>query len=276
MNSIAVANFFWEGSALGAQEYACISSFCMNGFTARVYSYRSLKIPPGAVLCDAATVLPARELRRYTQGGSPENLAAFSDAFRYRLLRSQGGWWFDTDVICLAPVEQFASLVVQKPRRFSAGWEDHQQINGAVLYVDDAQVLDALIDDLERVGDVFEWGAIGPKLITSVLQRLNLARVAESSSVYYPIHYNEFIRLYEPDHYEWCKERADGALAVHLWNEFRARYFIPSTILPPAGSFVYRRLLQACPSLHPHRLYHSRLFALWSITLACRGTTTGF
>ncbi|MBK9199815.1 hypothetical protein [Candidatus Skiveiella danica] len=101
---------------------------------------------------------------------------------------------------------------------------------------------------MERVGDVF-GSKTGPKLITSVLQRLNLARVAESSSVYYPIHYNEFIRLYEPDHYEWCKERADGALAVHLWNEFRARYFIPSTILPPAGSFVYRRLLQACPEL---------------------------
>ncbi|MBK9199814.1 capsular polysaccharide synthesis protein [Candidatus Skiveiella danica] len=99
----------------------------MNGFTARVYSYRSLKIPPGAVLCDAATVLPARELRRYTQGGSPENLAAFSDAFRYRLLRSQGGWWFDTDVICLAPVEQFVSPCRSKAAAILAGWEDHQQ-----------------------------------------------------------------------------------------------------------------------------------------------------
>jgi hypothetical protein len=246
---LEVANFFWEGSALGMQERACITSFCDHGFDVRVYSYRQLEIPPKAVLRDAATILPYSEIGRYTQGGMPGNLAAFSDAFRYHLLRKESGWWFDTDVLCSAPVKQFVDIVVAKATRFSAGWEDEHQVNGAVLYLADARLLDALIEDLTRVGYVFEWGAIGPKLITSTLRRLRLETLADETSLYYPIHYNEFIRLYDPDQYEWCEEKSQGALAIHLWNEFRTIFSLPNNLLPPTGSFLHTRLLNVCPSL---------------------------
>ena len=100
--NIEYANFFWHGASLSLQEYICISSFVKNGFKVRVYSYNNLTIPEGAELSDASEILPVTDLRKYTQAGMSGNLAAFSDAFRYHLIDKRGGWWFDTDVICLA------------------------------------------------------------------------------------------------------------------------------------------------------------------------------
>ena len=38
----------------------------------------------------------------YTDALHVGSVAGFSNLFRYELLRRDGGWWVDTDVLCLA------------------------------------------------------------------------------------------------------------------------------------------------------------------------------
>lgn len=246
------ANFFWHGSPLGLQEYVCISSFIRNGFDVCVYSYSDLNLPEGAKLHDASEILPASDLNKYTQGGLKANLAAFSDAFRYHVLRKNGGWWFDTDVLCLATVDQFANIITNKEYGISAGYQSNDVINCGVLYLDDINLLNKLINELENAGTEFEWGEIGPTLITRVISEANLVHLIEPEDCFYPISYMYFRRLYDPGCAVWCKSQTNGSLAVHLWNEFSRRDLIPKTFLPPEGSFLYEQFVSVCPELIKH------------------------
>jgi len=243
------ANFFWHGDALSLQEYVCISSFINNGFAVHLYSYSGLNVPEGAQLHDASEILPVSHLGKYTQAGMPANITAFSDAFRYHVIKEKGGWWFDTDVVCLAKADTFAKLVSNKEIKISAGYQSPHIINGGVLYVDDASIMGRLIDELENAGTEFEWGGIGPTLFTRVINELKLSRLVESEECYYPIPYTQFRRMYEPESESWCQSRIKGSLTVHLWNEIRRRDRIPNSLMPPVGSFLRTLFITVCPEL---------------------------
>lgn len=247
--SAATANFFWEGSGLGPLESGCIASFVKAGFRVNVFSYRNLEVPEGVALRDAAGILPEASLGLYCQAGQKRNLAAFSDAFRYHLLARFGGWWFDTDMLCIGEASAFVNLATVKSPAFCAGFEDREHINGAALFVADELVIRSILDDLARSGFIFDWGEIGPKLLTRVVASLELHGVIEPPRTFYPIHFGDFAKLYDPVEREWCEAQTAGALAVHLWNEIRGRLAIPSTLLPPQGSFVHAGLVAANASL---------------------------
>jgi len=244
-----LANFFWHGAPLSLQEYVCLSSFIKNGFNVCVYSYTDLVLPKCAKLCDASEILPASDLGKYTQEGMTANLTAFSDAFRYNLIKKKGGWWFDTDVLCLASSDQFAQIVAHKEIKISAGYQNPDLIACGVLYLDDSCLIDKVLDELENAGTEFDWGEIGPTLISRVLIESNLAHLVEPEAHYYPIPYSHFRRMLDPGWTDWCKSRVNGSLAVHLWNEVRRRDRVPNSLMPPEGSFLYEAFVKVCPEL---------------------------
>lgn len=250
MNMSKVANCFWQGESLGLHNYICLSSLVQAGFALNVYSYNQvLSVPPGAELIDASLIMPATELGRYTQAGMPANLAAFSDMFRVRLLSDTGGWWFDVDVLCLAEAEIFVRLVNTKRKRVAYGYEDETYIASGVLYIEDHDLLNALLREVELMGDSFSWGAIGPKLLTRMLPELGYEQYADPPSTYYPIHFSDYPKMLLPEWKSWCNDKVAGSLALHLWNEVRRRYAIPIDLMPPRGSFLQELFIKVCPYL---------------------------
>ncbi len=247
--SIDSANFFWYGTSLSLQEYVCIASFVQKGFKVRVYSYGELDLPEGAVLADAAEILPNTDLGKYTHAGMPANITAFSDAFRYNLLKRNGGWWFDADVFCLANADKFSEIIKNKSRNISVGFESLNYINNAVLYFDDEQLLNKIILELENAGTEFGWGAIGPRLITRVIDELKLNEFVDPAGFFYSIHYDDLRRMYDPSSLEWCKAVSANSYTLHLWNEYIKVYKIPKNFIPPAGSYLYGLYLENCPQL---------------------------
>jgi hypothetical protein len=243
------AGFFWHGSPLGIYEQVCISSFVKRGFSVTVYSYEPLQLPVGAFLGDAATILPKSYLTRYTQEGRPANLPAFSDAFRYHLLAGQGGWWFDTDVVCLASADRYANLIASKEARIGMGYEDMSLVNGAVLYAGDPALVARLLTELESKGTEFRWGAIGPSLLTAVVESMGLGRQVEDQATFYPVHWEDFHKLVDPQWTQWCESRSRSSLAVHLWNEMCRRFGLPADKMPPIDSFLHRLFLEIDPGL---------------------------
>ena len=130
-----MASFFWHGGPLTLYEAACLRSFVKAGAAVRLFSFDdTLHVPAGVELWDARLYAEVSETQCFQQGHHDVSLAAFSDMFRYRLLADAPGWWFDTDVMCLQPVDAFAPLVAKSPG-LMLGEESPGQVNGAVMHV---------------------------------------------------------------------------------------------------------------------------------------------
>ena len=105
-NSAAPHTFqsFWHGDALSPYELFCLKSFIDCGYAVDLYTYDvNLVVPAGVRVCDAAELISRKEVFVYqAEGFGKGSPSAFSNHFRYRLLAEKGGWWIDTDVVCLS------------------------------------------------------------------------------------------------------------------------------------------------------------------------------
>src|SRR5258708_21072872 len=91
----------WIGDRLSAMEKLAIKSFLCQGQAFHLYVYQQPEsIPEGTTVRDANEILPAASIFKYS---GHESYAGFSDYFRFKLLLERGGWWVDTDVVCLKP-----------------------------------------------------------------------------------------------------------------------------------------------------------------------------
>src|SRR3990172_9496815 len=97
-----VADFrsFFLGSALGVLERACLASFVARGHSFTLYVYEPIAVPAGVALADAARIIPVAERDSFF-AIAPGRISQFSNGVRYHLLKEFGGWWVDTDVLCL-------------------------------------------------------------------------------------------------------------------------------------------------------------------------------
>src|SRR4051812_19813754 len=91
----------WIGAELSVMERMSIASFLAHGHEYHLYVYDDVKyVPKGALVRDANEILPSSMIFQYKHSKS---YAGFANFFRYQLLLQKGGWWVDTDVVCLKP-----------------------------------------------------------------------------------------------------------------------------------------------------------------------------
>src|ERR1041385_3961243 len=91
----------WIGPRLSAMERACLASFLRHGHEVHLYTYNDVDgVPPGVIVRDGSEILPPERIFSYREH---DTVSGFSNFFRYKLLSERGGWWVDTDVICLEP-----------------------------------------------------------------------------------------------------------------------------------------------------------------------------
>lgn len=238
------ANFFWHGPQLSLYEWACLSSFVRDGFEVRLYTFdAALEVPPSVIREDAGAFGRESEVGRFTHHGQKGSIAAFTDIFRLRLMAAKPGWWFDTDVFCLADADVFSALQ-NRSSGLLLGREDEAKVNNAVMYFSDGEVAAALLERAENIAseknDVLFWGELGPALVTSFMQE-HPERVTEvGAEVFYPVHYLETADMYLPSMTSRCETVSRNSACVHLWNEFLRRWNVPKNIYPPSGSFLYQ------------------------------------
>ena len=101
----------WVGPRLSSFERLCIRSFLDHGHQFQVVHLfeRGRGFPPEQLSEDGREVLAETTLKAFLAQGAP--LAAFSDWFRWELLRTRGGWWVDMDMVCLRPFRFESSIV---------------------------------------------------------------------------------------------------------------------------------------------------------------------
>ncbi len=232
---------FWHHGALPIRTWLCLKSFVDHGHRLVLYSYDELRVPAGVSLLDARTVLPESDVFLYGVGPGRGSVAAFSNLFRYRLLWEYGGWWVDTDVLCLKPV------IPENDVAF--GWESEAALGTAVLKLPRHHRLAERLYDrsneiLRTRKDKLEWGEIGPRLFKQVVLEAGLLGQALPKSIFYPIHWDEYELLERPTDLACVEARVKESTFVHLWNEMRRRSSLDPFALPPQGSYLSKMCIK--------------------------------
>jgi mannosyltransferase OCH1-like enzyme len=202
----------WIGSELSVMEQLSISSFLLNGHEYHLYVYNDLKyIPAGTVVMDASEILPSSRIFQYKCRPS---YAGFANFFRYKLLLKRGGWWADTDTICLKPFDfpgeyVFSSEINHKGR---------EVVNaGAIKAPPASDVMAYAWDVCQRKNPArLVWGETGPGLMAKAVIRFGLEKYKMSHKAFCPIDYEEWRKVLQPGFELLFDERT---YAIHLWNE---------------------------------------------------------
>jgi hypothetical protein len=227
---------FWAGRRVSPFEAACMAAFVRHGYAYTVYSYEEVEnLPPGVASGNAAEITDEANVRRFLIRGEP-NLSHFSDLFRYELFSRTPHIWVDTDMLMLQPMPpgDYEQLLAR---------EDARSICGAIMRLDsnDPQ-LPKLIQRTEALRDRdLAWGATGPRLLTATFNRRNILAASHDPERFFPIHYNDFWKVFLPEYRVECEALCAGAATLHLWNDRVGMLGIWKRFGPPAGSFLESR-----------------------------------
>lgn len=241
----------WVGSDLTAIERACLRSVVTNGHRLALYCYGQVNgVPDGVEVRDAEPILGSEHIFRQRNG----SVAAFSDWFRYALLRRGLGIWVDTDIYLLKPLESDGSGLF--------GEEEPGVINNSVLHLPpDSPVLRQLLELFEQrrtprwlplkarartrarelvSGQIdlsrLPWGATGPMALTALCKEFGIATRAQPVEVFNPVPWSRADWILDPA-LSLADVTTERTRAVHLWNHCIAGW---KSAAAPAGSFLHR------------------------------------
>lgn len=225
---MANVNTFFHGE-MSAYHIFCLKTFADYGHHVIVYCYDGTWIPDFCHRGVAEEILSKDKIFFVEDGGS---IACFADWFRYELLYQQGGWWIDTDVICLREYwsEEKDTIIA---------WESLEFVNIAVMKwtVADPLLRDAA-DTCARIKEKVFWGQTGPRYMTHLLKESNRISVVCEAARYYPVSHKDWRNLFDPymfDAVNDCSKQSDG---LHIWWEMCRRGGINPNVLPPLGSYL--------------------------------------
>ena len=224
----------WVGPKLSPMEQLSIRSFLFHGHDFHLYVYGPLEgVPEGTVLKDANQILSKDEFDpiRFS------SLGAFSDFFRHKLLLEKGGWWVDTDTVCLKPFDFDAPYVFSSEELQNASKTQHTN-SGNIKVPAGSDIEQYIWNECLRTNpSKIPWGAVGPALVKRAVERFGLQKYVQPPNVFCPIPYwlakefqNPSARLSIPE----------TAYAIHLWNEVWNYHHLDKTSFIPNG--LYDRL----------------------------------
>jgi hypothetical protein len=225
---------FWYQGKLTPIEQLCLTSFISKGHKLDLYSYDTVEVPKGVVLKDASEIFPKDQVFFYKRGPGSGSISAFSNVFRYKVLYERGGWWTDTDVICLSENVPHQEICF--------AYEEADLINGALLKIPARhKFAEVLLREAQNKGTDFLWGECGPELITETVNSLSLQEDALPKRAFYPIHYTNALDVLLPDRFDAVSDATSGSYFIHLWNEIFRQTGILKTAAPPVGSYLWEK-----------------------------------
>lgn len=256
---------FWFGGPLPPLAWLCISSFVRFGHRVHLYSYDQLSLPSGVKGRPADSVLP-RESVRFVHG----SYSTFSNVFRYALLEKAGGWWIDTDVLCLGnpiPVCNIA-FAEEQSGRFNTALMKFPK--GHPLVKD--LLAQAQNGDLDQIA----WGDLGGTLLTTVINKHRVGSLAQPKQTFYPLHWLESYKVLFPEFTCEIYDRISRQPFLHFWNYmYHFMGYDSSKFRPLGGSFldveyskwdIYKQFHLSSPNERELRLSTNAFLALDWVT----------
>jgi mannosyltransferase OCH1-like enzyme len=200
----------WIGAELSTMEQLSIASFLAHGHEYHLYTYEAVKnVPDGAVIREAEEILPRSRAFQYSQH---QTWSGFANFFRYKLLLERGGWWADTDLVCIKPFNFAEGYVISS--EFSVG---RQMPNiGAVKSPRGAEIMSYMWDVCQTKDPAkLVWGETGPELMEQAVEKFAMQRYVKPWKVFCPIGFRDWTRVLDPE-----PPLVDAeSYGIHLWHE---------------------------------------------------------
>jgi hypothetical protein len=236
---------FWHGPPLGLLRSACLNSFISKGHRFHLYTYQQYEdIPSGVELKDANSIIKEEDILWYHNpiSGSKKDLGPFSDLFRFKLLNEQGGWWSDTDAICLrSDISDLQEAWCQEhPKWYSDSVGTSQlclQKGGILateLYRRAQEVSKAPLEKRE---------SLGPLLLGQTIFDLGLEKDHNAdASLFYPYTWLEMFKLWLPEYCQEIASKTSSSLFLPIYQSMPTYAGLDLLHLPPKGSYLYEFL----------------------------------
>lgn len=209
-----IVQSLWIEDEIGLIQRMCYNSYTQNGHTVHLYTYGTINnLPPGIVLKDANEIIKRKQVFKDFRS----SYATFSDWFRIELLHHCGGWWVDSDTICLKKFD----LIDDYAFATEVNQDQTIAICNAVLKMPKGSLFgQELIEKIQSIlssRDVLSinWTEIGSALIEKNLSKFGLDGYIISPEVFCPVNYFNFSRTYQPGQLEL----GEDTYAIHLWNK---------------------------------------------------------
>ncbi len=231
-NTLPVIQSLWIGGRLSVMERLCISSFLRNGHEFHLYTYNEVQdIPKGTIIKDASKVINADKIFKYK---NHDSYSGFSNVFRYKLLRENGNYWVDTDVICLRPFDIESDYVFARARRvklFGTLSETFRVQSCVIKTPQDSEIMDYCYEvSMSKNPQELEWGEIGPQMLRSAVKKFGLERYVLGPYAFCPIDWHSWERCIDASRIIAWLEKAKmfifSARAIHLWHEMWRKHGI--------------------------------------------------
>jgi Glycosyltransferase sugar-binding region containing DXD motif len=224
-------------------ERLAIQSFLDNGHAYHLYCYGDVEgVPTRTIVQDGADILPAAEVFGYADGFAKGSVAAFSNFFRYKLLVERGGWWVDTDVVCLRPFDLTDERLWASERVDPPG---ELVVSTSVIKVKPGDSLMAWAwnrcSRLHR-GSI-RFGQIGPRLLQAGVDALNLHAFIRPHTFFSPIAFYDWRTIVDGSRLASIPAETYG---VHLWNQMWAANGVDKDSKFPEGC-LYETLKRRFP-----------------------------
>jgi hypothetical protein len=207
----------WIGKALSVMQQLSIRSFLAHGHRYHLYAYGDIEsVPEGTEIKDANLILPESAIFRYREFDS---VAGFANFFRYKLLLEKGGWWSDSDLVCLKPFD------FEEPYVFSSQVNQfltHEEVNNGAMKLPPASDFASYAWDVCKSKDpqLLRWGETGPELVHEGVAKFGLEPYVKSAAAFCPVTFKEWTDILDGDRV-WAF--GEETFAVHLWNEMWRR-----------------------------------------------------
>jgi hypothetical protein len=231
---------FHGGRPLNVWERSCLQSFADFGHRLEIFSYDvNLSLPSGIRVADAAAVISKSDYDAFL-ARLPDGYPQFSDWFRYELLHQRGGWWMDTDVLCLSPSLPDTNFFLARKKG--------ERVNNAVLAFPPGHPLVTAARDfarshlqkLRRSRRVY----IGPDLLTRLVKEQGLLQATTDPGVCYPFIQEQVFDLVDPEKKAAVEAIVAKSPFLHLFQESFRDIGFPRDRLPPKGSFLAEKFVE--------------------------------
>jgi hypothetical protein len=231
-----------------------LQSMVRQGHPVKLYTYDNIavmqaRVPPGVMVVDAGNVVPGSI---YQHAVVSSEIRYFSDIFRYAVLHEYGGWWLDTDIVLVKPLDFAAEHV------FSSQWSGvevgHVCVGDVMRAPRGSRHMANLYSlSLQRLfGEKrLEYGAVGPLLLSEYL----LAPENEElqSSILPPTTFNAIdwreVDLFVSDGRAGFDLLSDPRVTgVHLWGKMWAENGLRFDVVPDQSVAGYLKKLVLEPN----------------------------
>jgi len=210
----------WIGDEISNVEKLCINSYIKNGHNFHLYTYGTVDgVPKNCEVRDAREILPKEDVFAYNVGIGKGSYSAFSNYFRYKLLGLKGGWWTDTDIICLKEIDIKEDFVFASEKTSDGKSHITSGLIKAPAGSEFCKYCYSFCEDQDK--ETLAWGTVGPRLVSKAANALSLSDFTRPWRLFNPIGFEQVGMLFDET---FGDMDLSDSYTIHLWNEMWRRY----------------------------------------------------